>query len=248
MLPESHALPIKAADAPSDSSFSQCFCRRRSCRLHAEITVSAASTIDRTGRATDLNEAITKPGHSFLSCAAAGLQAGDYMNSTMRTACAGAVAGLAGTFAMNVAQRLWSLAAGDRPPESAAGPHDARDWQEREEAKNSNELAAQALASVVGIRLTDRQLAAVAPVVHFSFGAAVGAVYSIYVDRRRGDAPSGLELGGGLWLTADEIAMPVLGLSRSTLQRSPEKHLQSLAAHFVYGVVTEQVRRVAVRS
>jgi hypothetical protein len=167
------------------------------------------------------------------------------MDSTTRAACVGALAGLAGTFAMNVAQRLWTRAAGDHPPESAAGPHDARDWQERDEAQNSNELAAQTVATMVGRPLTDRELAVVAPIVHFSFGAAVGAAYAAYVhtlgERRR----TGLGLGTALWLAADEIAMPLLGLSRSTLQRSGEKHLQSLAAHFVYGVVTERVRRIA---
>jgi hypothetical protein len=170
------------------------------------------------------------------------------MNSTARAACLGAVAGLAGTLAMNIAQRLWTIGAGDHPPESAAGPHDARDWQERDEGQNSNELAAQTAASMVGLQLTEQQLAVAAPIVHFSFGAAVGAVYGMYVARRGEWTRSGLGLGTALWLTADEIAMPLLGLSRSTLRRPFEKHAQSLAAHFVYGVVTERVRRVATTS
>ena len=82
---------------------------------------------------------------------------------------------------MNVAQRLWTLAAGDRPPESAAGPHDARDWQEREEGRNSNEVAAQTVATMFGRPLSDRELAVAAPMVHLSFGAAVGAAYALYV-------------------------------------------------------------------
>ena len=137
---------------------------------------------------------------------------------------------------MNIAQRMWTLAAGDRPPESAAGPHDARDWQEREEGRNSNGMAAQIAATTVGRPLSDRKLAVAASIVHFSVGAAVGAAYAVYVMRRGGRPRSGLGLGTALWLTADQIAMPVLGLSRSTLERSPEKHLQSLVAHVVYGV------------
>jgi uncharacterized membrane protein YagU involved in acid resistance len=46
-----------------------------------------------------------------------------------------------------------------------------------------------------------------------------------------------------LWMTADEIAMPVLGLSEPTTRRPVEMHLQSLAAHVVYGVVAERVRK-----
>jgi hypothetical protein len=155
---------------------------------------------------------------------------------------AGAIGGVAGTLAMNYAQRLWSVAMDEPPPQSAAGMHDARDWQERQEGQNSNEMAAQAVASLVGRHLSERELALAAPMVHFSFGAAVGAVYGVYAEWRGNRRRTGLGLGTMLWLVADEIAMPVLGLSRSTLERPAEKHLQSLAAHFVYGVVTEHVR------
>ena len=65
------------------------------------------------------------------------------MNSTLRAACAEAVAGLAGTLAMNIAQRLWTI----------------------------------------GYHLTDRQRAIAAPIVHFSFGAGVGGVYGVLVER-----------------------------------------------------------------
>jgi hypothetical protein len=53
-----------------------------------------------------------------------------------------AIGGLIGTWAMSEAQRAWSRAADDEVPPSAGGTHDARDWQERDEHQNSNELAA----------------------------------------------------------------------------------------------------------
>ncbi len=59
---------------------------------------------------------------------------------------AGAAAGLADTSAMSEAQRLWTYAVDGDAPESAGGRHDARDWQERSERQNSNDLAAQAIA------------------------------------------------------------------------------------------------------
>jgi len=77
---------------------------------------------------------------------------------------------------MNYAQRLWTLVVDRNAPASAAGPHDARDWQERTEDQNSNELAAQALAcATINRRLSERELSIAAPVIHFSLGAAVGA-------------------------------------------------------------------------
>jgi len=100
--------------------------------------------------------------------------------------------------------------------------------------------------AVLNRSATARELSMAAAVIHFGFGATVGAIYGVVADKtdRR---TSGPELGTTLWLAADEIAMPLLGLSQSTLRRPLEMHLQSFVAHLVYGVVTERVRRI-VRS
>jgi uncharacterized membrane protein YagU involved in acid resistance len=144
---------------------------------------------------------------------------------------------------MNEVQRLWTRAVEDDAPESAAGRHDARDWQERSEQRNSNELAAQAIAGyMLGRCLTRQELRVAAPLVHFLFGAAVGAIYGAYAEGRQADA-SGAGFGATVWLAADEIAMPLLGLSDSTARRPLEMHLQSLVAHLVYGTATEMTRR-----
>jgi hypothetical protein len=156
---------------------------------------------------------------------------------------AGAVAGVVGTFAMSEAQRLWTLAVDGTAPQSAGGRHDARDWQERSEQQNSNELAADAVArALVGRSLTTQELRFAAPLTHYLFGAAMGAVYGAYARRRRVPT-SGAVFGTTVWLAADEIAMPALGLSRSTARRPLEMHLQSLMAHLVFGAVTEVTRR-----
>jgi hypothetical protein len=156
---------------------------------------------------------------------------------------AGGLAGLVGTWAMNEVQRVWTHAADDAPPESAAGRHDAREWQERSENRNSNELAAQAVARpILGRCLTRQELGFAAPLVHYLFGAGVGAIYGAYAERRKTDS-SGAGFGTTVWLVADEIAMPFLGLSESTTRRPLEMHLQSLVAHLAYGTVTEMTRR-----
>jgi hypothetical protein len=155
----------------------------------------------------------------------------------------GAVGGLIGTWAMSEVQRLWTLAVDGTAPRSAGGRHDARDWQERTEHKNSNELAAQAAASVIlGRRLKKDKLRYAAPLVHYLFGASVGALYGAFAQHRRTHR-SGGAFGVAVWLAADEIAMPILGLSDSTVERPLEIHLQSLFAHLVYGTATEMTRR-----
>jgi Protein of unknown function (DUF1440) len=144
---------------------------------------------------------------------------------------------------MSEMQRLWTRVVDGDAPESAGGRHDARDWQERSEAQNSNELAAQALAgSMLGRRLTRQELRFAAPLVHYLFGATLGAIYGAYAERRQADG-SGIGFATTVWLAADEIAMPLLGLSDSTARRPIEMHLQSLVAHLVYGTATEVTRR-----
>ena len=160
---------------------------------------------------------------------------------------AGALGGLAGTWAMSEAQRMWTCAVDGEAPESAAGKHDARDWQERGEGQNSNEIAAQAIAgAVIGRRLQGDALAAGAALVHYSFGAAAGALYGAFAARHPRQA-SGIGFGLIVWLLADEIAMPLLGLSQSTARRPAEKRIQSIAAHLVFGMTTEVARRKAAR-
>jgi hypothetical protein len=84
-----------------------------------------------------------------------------------------------------------------------------------------------------------------APLMHYAFGALVGALHGACADRARNGVAAGVALGTMLWLTADEIAMPVLGLSAPTTGRPLEMHVQSLAAHLVYGLTAEAVRRRA---
>ena len=155
---------------------------------------------------------------------------------------AGAIGGLAGTWAMSVAQRAWTHAVDGQAPESAAGKHDARDWQERSEGQNSNEIAAQRLASrIVGRSLDQGELAVAAALMHYTFGAAMGALYGGYLEQHRRHT-TGIGFGLAVWLFADEIAMPIVGLSDSTLRRPLEKRLQSIAAHIVFGMATEVAR------
>jgi putative membrane protein len=158
---------------------------------------------------------------------------------------AGVAGGLAGTWAMNRFQRFWTRAVDGHAPHSAAGPHDARDWQERSEGQNSNEIAAQAIAEhTIDRRLTREELAVAAPAVHFAFGAAMGALYGGMVETsRKSGLLNGAAFGTSVWAAADEVAMPALGLSGPTTERPTEMHWQSFASHVVFGVTAETVRR-----
>jgi len=161
---------------------------------------------------------------------------------------AGLVGGLVGTWAMSEFQALWSKTvdgAHDPDTASAGGRHDARDWQERVEGNNANELAADKIGrGTIGRPLTREELEAAAPALHYAFGATMGAVYG----GLREISPSVRSMGGtgwgtAVWAGADAIAVPLLGLSRPKSDYPLETHAQSYAAHVVYGLTTELVRR-----
>ena len=79
---------------------------------------------------------------------------------------------------------------------------------------------------------------------HYAFGTVVGGVYGVVAEF----APvvttgAGVPFGTAVWLGADEIAVPALGLSKPPTQYPLSKHLYAIASHFVYGLTTDVVRR-----
>jgi len=161
---------------------------------------------------------------------------------------AGIIGGLVGTWTMSQFQALWSqTVSSDHDPDtaSAGGRHDARDWQERIEGRNANELASHAIAEhTIDRRLTREELEMAAPALHYAFGAAMGALYGgLHEVSPRVRAMGGPGWGTAVWAGADGIAVPLLGLSRPKNDYPLETHAQSYAAHFVFGMTTEVVRR-----
>jgi putative membrane protein len=76
----------------------------------------------------------------------------------------------------------------------------------------------------------------------------MGAVYGGLTEALpRSAAGWGLPFGALLWLGADEIAVPSLGLSGSPADAPVSTHASALASHLVYGVTADAVRR-AVRA
>jgi uncharacterized membrane protein YagU involved in acid resistance len=159
---------------------------------------------------------------------------------------AGLIGGIAGTIAMNEAQALWSWMMNGFQSTSAAGRHDSRDWQEKNEDQNANEVMAQTIAThTIDRRLTRDELKVAAPIVHFAFGGSLGAVYGAAMETAPQGSPiiAGAAFGTAVWIGADEIAMPALGLSSNDEEYPIEAHMQSFVAHLAYGITAELVRR-----
>ena len=146
---------------------------------------------------------------------------------------------------MNQFQAL--LAKLEGPPRSSFAAAEARANQSRsEESEDATQKAANKIARLVLHRdLDSRTKRKAGPVVHFLFGAAAGALYGTLAEKskivRRG---AGTGYGVGLWLVADEAAVPIAGLSDNPLNYPAAAHVKALASHLVYGATTEYVRRL----
>jgi putative membrane protein len=158
--------------------------------------------------------------------------------SLWKGAVAGLAGGLAASFAMNqfqAALRVAQRAVGDGGP--------------RSDSASSSEPATVQAASAIsdGVfdhELTDAQKERAGPAVHYAFGGSTGAAYGAAAEwLPELTTAAGLPFGTAFWLVADEAAVPALGLSEATTAYPLSVHAEGLAAHLVYGLVAEVVRR-----
>jgi uncharacterized membrane protein YagU involved in acid resistance len=106
--------------------------------------------------------------------------------------------------------------------------------------------AASAISETIAHRpLSRRQKEVGGPLVHYAFGTAVGAMYGVAAEMAPSTADAwGLPFGAAVWLGADEIGVPAAGLSGSAADAPLAAHASALAAHLVYGLTADVVRRL----
>lgn len=116
--------------------------------------------------------------------------------------------------------------------------------QSQEEPQPATVKAAQKVVhAVTGKDLQEADRAKGGSIVHYSFGTLMGALYGAVSEYsevpRRG---YGLGFGSALFLLADEIGVPALGLSASPTRMPPSVHLNAWIWHAVYGTTAEAMR------
>jgi putative membrane protein len=161
---------------------------------------------------------------------------------------AGLIGGLAATYVMTQFQEL----AGKLEKKLDKKQQGQGQGQGQTEGKGEN--ATVKAASKLSRGLFDHQLTpgekkTAGPAVHYGFGTLTGALYGVLAEL----APAltrgaGAPFGTALWLGADEVAVPAFGLSGPPWESPPSVHAKGLAAHLVYGVATEGVRRLVRRA
>lgn len=158
-------------------------------------------------------------------------------NNILKGLAAGLAGGLIATFVMTQFQTALTKAA-----ESANG-------EEKKEKKEDGENATVKTAEAISETIFDHELKKsekepAGNAVHYGFGTMMGAVYGVAAEILPVTGYGyGIPFGTALFVGADEIALPVLGLSKPPTETPASKHAFGLASHLVYGLTADLVRR-----
>jgi putative membrane protein len=177
--------------------------------------------------------------------------------SLWKGAVAGLAAGLAATYVMtqfqNLSGKLEKVLESDEPhdPQHAAdrGKRDSGEKRDGQE-EDATVKAAEAISrGVFHHELTQDEKKVAGPAMHYGFGTLTGGLYGALAEV----APAvtrgaGAPFGTAVWLGADEIAVPAFRLAGPPLSHPPSVHARALAAHLVYGLAAETVRRAVRRA
>ncbi len=134
---------------------------------------------------------------------------------------------------MHAFRLLWERLAGHSPKHGIFG-------FDYEADVNSVQL----LCSAIGVEeLQDDVAAKLGLTLHYAYGAALGALYSVFAARRpwvrRG---FGTAFGSVLWLIADELPISAAHVSRP-FDRSGASHAGALASHLLFGATVDAFTR-----
>lgn len=153
-------------------------------------------------------------------------------HATFSRALGGAVAGVLAGLAMNQVHAVWSAL--ERP-------------RERKPSSGGDEPATvRAAESLVGWIEDPKRRARAGSLAHHAMAATTGAIYALAASALpRVQLGRGLGYGAAVWLIADELMVPALGLAS---WRAPLRtHARALVAHLVYGAALDSGLRVAGR-
>lgn len=157
---------------------------------------------------------------------------------------AGMAGGLAGSFVMDQFQSLIKSLSPGCPQQS----------QQDQESEPATAKAASAISeSVFRHSLTPAEKKTAGPAVHYAMGILSGGLYGALADAAPATAMgAGSLFGVGLWLAADEIAVPAFGLPKPATQFPVSTHLNALSSHVALrrhaGLVTPRRSETALSS
>jgi putative membrane protein len=173
------------------------------------------------------------------------------MNTAQPNLCLGAMAGALGGIVGSWTMVLFNHMVGGIEENRRREPY------RRERASPNNQdgtisdepaslkLARKTAEPVLGRALTESEKEAGGDLFHYGFGALAGAIYGAAAEvRPRTTAGAGAPFGAAVWLAADEVGLPLVGLAKRPTEYPPSRHAAALGTHLVFGVTVEGVRRL----
>lgn len=159
----------------------------------------------------------------------------------------GVVAGIAGGLVASWVMNEFIAGPGMKLQQATQTPFENVEQKQHAEDPDSTMKVADAVASVAtgGMHLTYEQQKKAGPVVHYAFGALMGGLYGGAVEL----IPSvksgfGTTYASALFAGADLVAVPALNLAPGADEEPLPSIGNHYAAHLVYGVTTELVRKI----
>ena len=164
---------------------------------------------------------------------------------------AGLAAGFVASWTMNQFQAAWTrIVEGDEKPHGAQSmqPSDGSKGDQERDVKEQDDATVETAKvisrNVFGHELQESEKKSAGAVVHYAFGTATGGLYGALAEvSPEVTMAVGLPFGAVFWLVADEISVPLLGLSKGPTEYPISTHAYALASHLVYGMTAELSRR-----
>lgn len=164
-------------------------------------------------------------------------------------ALAGAIAGAAGTFVMNYAHQAWTRIEEYVPLPEEEEDEDSEngDGEEESDEPTTTRAAEKIFEALFDDELDEDQKPVAGQIMHWAMGVGSGAAYGALTSAVPiAGTGFGIPFGAALWVVADEIAVPLSGLSDPPQEVPASTHAEALFAHLIYGVVTDLTRRAIV--
>ena len=157
-------------------------------------------------------------------------------NDVVKGAVAGLVGGIVGSLVMTGFQTLLSsLSEEEKKPK-------------RKKEEPANVKAAEEISEgLFDHKLKKSEKEPAGEAMHYAMGATSGLIYGIASEIAPVTTVGlGLPFGAAVWLVADDVVVPALGLAKPATEYPLSTHAYALSSHLVYGLTTDIVRR-AVR-
>ncbi len=164
-----------------------------------------------------------------------------YFRSRKNNIYKGLIAGAAGGLAASWIMTRFQLAVAH-----ALGQSDPHEGQEEDATvKTAQKIS----GGLLHRELSPSEKKVAGPLVHYAYGTGIGALYGgLAANHEVTKCGFGSAYGAAVWALGDEMAVPALGLGKKPAETPVSQHFQMLAAHLVYGITLEGVRRLALKA